>query len=60
VNLAARLEAHTKVAARAILIDTATRSALSESVGVEPLGSVQFKGKTMPVDVFSVNLAQKG
>ncbi len=60
VNLAERLEAHTKVAQRAILIDAATRSALSESVTVEPLGSVQFKGKAAPSEVFSVNLGQKG
>jgi class 3 adenylate cyclase len=60
VNLAARLEAHTKVAGRAILIDATTRNALSESVVVEPLGSVQFKGKAMSVQVFSVNLGQKG
>ncbi len=38
VNLAARLETHTKVVQRAILIDQATRSALSERIAVEPLG----------------------
>jgi class 3 adenylate cyclase len=59
VNLAERLEAHTKVAQRAILIDGATRGALGEQVVVEALGPVQFKGKAMPVDVFSVNLGQK-
>src|SRR2546425_4510588 len=48
VNLAARLETHTKVAQRAILIDQATRSALSERVTVEPLGQVPFKGKAAP------------
>ena len=42
VNLAARLEAHTKIAQRAILIDEATRSALSERITVEPLGPVSF------------------
>ena len=59
VNLAARLETHTKVAQRAILIDQATRSALSERVTVEPLGQVPLKGKAMPVDIFSVGLEQK-
>jgi len=59
VNLAARLETHTKVAQRAILIDQATRSALSERVTVEPLGQVPLKGKAMPVDIFSVGLAEK-
>jgi adenylate cyclase len=59
VNLAARLETHTKVAQRAILIDDATRSALSERIAVEPLGPVPFKGKSAAVDVFSVDPAQK-
>jgi adenylate cyclase len=58
VNLAARLEAHTKVAQRAILIDQATRSALSERITVEPLGLVPFKGKAAAVDVFSVDSGQ--
>lgn len=59
VNLAARLETHTKVTQRAILIDQATRSALSARITVEPLGPVPFKGKATAVDVFSVNLGQK-
>src|SRR4029077_14339709 len=44
VNLAARLEQHTKVAQRVILIDEATRSSLSDRIAVEPLGPVPFKG----------------
>src|SRR5437762_277648 len=59
VNLAARLETHTKVAQRAILIDQATRSALSERITVEPLGPVPFKGKAAAVDVFSIDPGQK-
>jgi class 3 adenylate cyclase len=59
VNLAARLETHTKVAQRAILIDQATREGLSERITVEPLGPVSFKGKAAPVDVFSVGFEQK-
>ena len=58
VNLASRLETHTKVAQRTILIDGATRSALNEGVQVESLGPVQIKGKATPVEVFSVNLGQ--
>src|SRR6266700_403411 len=58
VNLAARLETHTKVAQRTILIDQATRSALSARITVEPLGPVPFKGKATAVDVFSVDLGQ--
>ena len=54
VNLAARLEAHTKVAQRAILIDAATRAALGDRIAVEPLGPVTFRGKALPVEVFAV------
>jgi class 3 adenylate cyclase len=54
VNLAARLEAHTKVAGRGILIDEETRAALGESVGTEGLGAVPFKGKSEAVEVFAV------
>ena len=49
VNLAARLEAHTKVAGRAILVDGATRGACGDA-----LGPVTFKGKAGPVEVFAV------
>jgi len=59
VNLAARLEAHTKVAQRAILVDAATRAALGERLDVEALGAVPFKGKSAPVEVFSIGLGQK-
>jgi class 3 adenylate cyclase len=59
VNLAARLEAHTKVALRAILIDQATRAALSERIAVEGLGPVPFRGKSAAVEVFSVDPGQK-
>ncbi|WP_310389413.1 adenylate/guanylate cyclase domain-containing protein [Roseateles sp.] len=54
VNLAARLEAHTKAAQRAILIDAATQDALGDEVATEPLGPVLFKGKAEPVQVFAV------
>src|SRR5580765_43385 len=59
VNLAARLESHTKVAHRTILIDQATRVTLSERIAVEPLGPVPFKGKAAAVDVFAVDSGQK-
>jgi class 3 adenylate cyclase len=55
VNVASRLESHTKVAGRAILIDGATRNALKPGVSVESLGPVDMKGKSAPVEVFSVN-----
>jgi class 3 adenylate cyclase len=59
VNLAARLEAHTKEAQRAILVDRATRDGLDKRVHVEPLGAVALKGKASPVDVFAVAPGQK-
>lgn len=58
VNLAARLEAHTKEAGRAILIDEATRAVLVDSVPVESLGAVAIKGKAAPVEVFAVPAAK--
>jgi class 3 adenylate cyclase len=59
VNLAARLESHTKVVGKPILIDGTTQSALSGSIKVEAEGPFQLKGKTMEVQVFSVPLNQK-
>ena len=55
VNQAARLEAHTKVVQLPILIDGATHAALGVFPGTTPLGPVQFKGKSVFVDVFSVD-----
>jgi adenylate cyclase len=54
VNLAARLEAHTKVVARDILIDAATREALDGGLKIDAIGTVLFDGKTIPVEVFAV------
>ena len=54
VNLAARLEAHTKAAGRAILIDGETRAALDAALATEAIGPVVFKGKTVAVEVFAV------
>ena len=58
VNLASRLEAHTKVAQRAILIDGATRAALGDGFAVEALGAVPIHGKAAAVEVFAVSAAQ--
>jgi class 3 adenylate cyclase len=49
VNLAARLEAHTKVAGRGILIDDTTRRALGSSVPTQTLGELPLKGKAAGV-----------
>lgn len=54
VNLAARLEAHTKEAGRGILVDGDTQAALAGCVATEPLGEVRFKGKAAAVPVFAV------
>ena len=58
VNLASRLEAHTKVAGHGILIDDATRRALGSSVPMQALGEVLFKGKAAAVEIFAVAAAQ--
>ena len=60
VNLAARLEAHTKVAICPILIDEATRAGLGERIPVKPLGTANFKGKAVAVEVFSVDVPGQG
>jgi class 3 adenylate cyclase len=54
VNVAARLESHTKVVKRPILIDEDTRQGLGEGIAVEPQGEVLMKGKTRPINVYSV------
>ena len=54
VNLAARIEAHTKSAGRAILMDRATRDALHERIATDPLGPAMFKGIGTAVEVFAV------
>ena len=59
VNLAARLEAHTKQAGRGILIDGATQSALGGRVASDALGPVQLKGKAQAVDVFALAAARR-
>jgi class 3 adenylate cyclase len=54
VNLAARLEAYTKVAKQPILIDETTRIALSETIKVQDLGTAEIKGKNQEVRIYSV------
>jgi adenylate cyclase len=57
VNLAARLESHTKVVGKPILIDEPTRKALSAEIVVEDEGLTQLKGKMQSVRVFSVKMS---
>jgi len=54
VNLAARLEAHTKVIRQPILIDENTRGGLNGEIQLEPQGELLLTGKTRPVNVYSV------
>jgi adenylate cyclase len=54
VNLAARIESHTKVVGLPILIDAETRAHLPASIPLDSLGEVLFRGKTIPVQVYSV------
>jgi class 3 adenylate cyclase len=56
VNLAARLEAHTKIAGQPILIDEVTCAGLSGQVPVEALGTELLKGKAEAVRIFSVSV----
>ena len=54
VNLAARLEAHTKVVGKPILIDANTRQGLDDSIAVEDIGTVELPGKTQSAHVYAV------
>jgi adenylate cyclase len=58
VNLAARLESHTKVVGQPILIDETTRLNLDKSIQVVDQGLVQLKGKLQEVRFFSVPVDQ--
>ena len=59
VNLAAHLEAHTKVAGRPILIDEHTRAGLDGAIAVEAHGPTQFKTRKQPVEIYSVPPGQR-
>jgi class 3 adenylate cyclase len=55
VNLAARLESHTKVVDCEILIDAETCAGLTDATVPTLVGTVAFKGFSAPLDVFSVS-----
>ena len=59
VNLAARLESHTKVAGEPILIDGATRQSLGSDIQVLELGHADIKGKAEDVIIYSVPAGQQ-
>lgn len=54
VNLAARLEAHTKIAGHSILIDPETRRHLDNCQECKTLSDVSFKGFTETLDIFGL------
>ena len=54
VNRAARLEAHTKVMGRAILLDGAAREGLGSSFAPDAMGPVVFMGKSEPTAVYAL------
>jgi class 3 adenylate cyclase len=54
VNIAARIEEHTKAVERPILIDQYTRESLPVDIPVEPLGPMLFRGKQQPIHIFAV------
>jgi class 3 adenylate cyclase len=54
VNVAARLEAHTKELNRPILIDENTRQGISAGIPVEAQGELLMKGKAQPTKVYAV------
>ena len=56
VNVAARLESHTKVVNRPILIDEHTRRGLDDMIAVDAQGELLMKGKTKPVKVYAVRV----
>jgi len=56
VNVAARLESHTRVLDRPILIDEETRRGLGDEIAVEAHGELSVKGKSKPVNVYAVQV----
>ena len=54
VNLASRLEAHTKQGPHTILLCGDTAAALADRVPLQALSAVQFRGKAAAVPVYAV------
>lgn len=55
VNLAARLESHTKVVGQPILIEECVRMGLGDRIAVQDQGIVEFKGKSQLTHIYSVS-----
>lgn len=58
VNIAARIEKHTKEVQHPILIDQYTREGLPDDIRVDALGPMLFKGKQQPIPIFAVKLIE--
>jgi class 3 adenylate cyclase len=56
VNLASRIQDHTKVAQKPILLEGDAKSGLPATIQTESLGSFVFKGKQNSVNIYSVVL----
>jgi class 3 adenylate cyclase len=56
VNLAARLEAHTKLAGRPLLIDGATQAGLPAGCSSDALGALEIRGRSDRVEVYAPRL----
>jgi class 3 adenylate cyclase len=54
VNLASRIESHTRVVPHSILVDQYTQEGLPLDIECDPLGPVVFKGKQQPIHVFAI------
>jgi class 3 adenylate cyclase len=54
VNLAARIEKHTREVRRPVLIDQYTSEGLPQDIEVEAIGPVLFKGKQQPINIYAV------
>lgn len=54
VNLASRIQNHTKEAQHPILIDQYTKEGLPAAIETEALGPVVFRGKQQPINIFAV------
>jgi class 3 adenylate cyclase len=60
VNLASRIENHTKEVQRPILIDRYTSEGLPKDIETEALGSMLFKGKQQPVQIYAIHPPGQG
>ena len=54
VNLASRIQNHTKEVQHPILIDQYTKEGLPAAIETEALGPVVFRGKQQPINIFAV------